>query len=109
MRTCFTTIASTLWVQCLIVTAHRVCRLTAGPRLHNERLDAGVGDGWRGSRSMLLSLILHSPGLLIQGKPLHHDCVPSAEPAKIPCLKMSQGAADRPFRFSNTHFFENYT
>lgn len=72
------------------MTAHRVCYLTTGARLLNDRLDAGVGEGWRGSRN-LLSLIPHSPGLLIQGNTLNHDCVPSVEPAKkkIPRLKMS--------------------
>lgn len=82
MRTCFTTVVSTLWVQCFAVTAHRVCYLTTGAHLLNERLDAGVGEGWRGSRNLLLSLIPHSPGLLIQGNTLNHDCVPSVEPAK---------------------------
>ena len=91
MRTCFTTVASSLWVQRLIVTVHRVRHLTMGPCLHNAGIDAGVGDCRRRSRNVLLSLILHSPGLLIQRKPLNHDRVPSAEAAKFPCLKRSQG------------------
>lgn len=80
------------------MTEHRVRRLTTGPRPHNEGLDAGVGEGWRRSRNLLLSLILHSPGLLIQGKALNHDCVPSVEPAKknpSPEIE-SQGAAPPP-------------
>ncbi len=89
MRTCFTTVASTLWLQCLIVTEHHVHRLTTRPCPHNEGLDAGVVEGWRRSWNLLLSLILHSPGLLIRGKALNHDCVPSVEPAEIPCLEMS--------------------
>lgn len=64
------------------MTEHRVSRLSMGARLINERLDSGVGEGWRGSRNLLLSLIPHSPGLLIQGNTLNHDCVPSVEPSK---------------------------
>lgn len=61
-------------------------------------------NGWWRSRNLLLSLMLHSPGLLIQGKALNHDCVPSVEPAKIPSPETeSQGAAAVGFQHKQTH------
>lgn len=75
-----------------------------GPCLHNEGLDAGVGEGrWR-SRNLLLSLILHSPRLLIQEKPLNHDCVPSAEPAKNP-LPVNENPKEQPPSGFQTHIY----
>ena len=106
MRTCFTAVALTLWEQGLIVTVHCVHRLTMGPSLHNEGFDAGAEERWGGSRNLLLSLIRHSPGLLIQGKPLNHDCMASAEPAKS--LVRKTGTPKKPFGFSIKDGDPNY-
>lgn len=57
-------------------------------------MQAGAGRGWRGSRNLLLSLMLHSPGLLIQGNTLNHDCVPCVEQGerkkKVPVSSLLQ-------------------